>query len=94
MEVIILRIPYISETLLKRETLLKSETLDRLKSVVDSFPNYKKDFEELINNFSVYKTLKMLNVIHKDKDYKNSKYYNLYNVYFDEIEELIFINEN
>jgi len=71
------------------EYLLKSETLDRLDSVVDELPKYKKNFNKLNNDFTVDNALKMLNIIDRDKDFKLSKYYIRFNQYFDEIEELI-----
>jgi hypothetical protein len=71
--------------------MLKSEAIDRLNSVVDDLPKYKKDFADLIDNFTIDKTLKMLNVIDRDQEFKKSKYYHLYNTYFDEIEDMIFI---
>jgi len=76
-------IPYMNEY------LLKSETLDRLDSVVDELPKYKKNFNKLNNDFTVDNALKMLNIIDRDKDFKLSKYYIRFNQYFDEIEELI-----
>lgn len=75
--------PYINKK------LLKSETLDRLNSVVDELPKYKFNFNKLNNDFTVDNALKMLNIIHHDKDFKLSKYYIRFNQYFDEIEELI-----
>jgi len=70
--------------------MLKSEAIDRLNSVVDDLPKYKKEFTELIGNFTIDKTLKMLNVIDRDQEFKTSKYYALYTRYFDEIEDMIF----
>lgn len=71
--------------------LIRSEAIDRLHSVVDDLPKYKREFVELIGNFTIDKTLTMLRVIDRDHDFKTSKYYNLYNRYFDEIEEMIFM---
>ena len=80
------RVPYMTDQ------LLKSESLDRLDSVVDELPKYKNEFHKLNNNFTNDNMLKLLYIIHKDKEFKLSKYYNTYNIYFDEIEELIFKN--
>ena len=73
-----------------KPTMLKSEAIDRLDSVVNELPKYKKDFTDLIGNFTIDKTLKMLNVIDRDQEFKTSKYYDLYTAYFDEIEDMIF----
>jgi len=80
----------ISQGHLPTQVILKSETIDRLSSVVDDLPKYKKAFEDLVGNFTIDKTLKMLNIIDRDKEFKTSKYYHLYNEYFDEIEDMIF----
>ena len=69
--------------------MLKYEAIDRLHSVVNNMPKYKKRFEELIINFTIDNMLLLINTIYRDKDFKSSKYYRLYNKYFDEIEELI-----
>jgi len=68
---------------------LKSEAIDRLDSVVDDLPKYKKNVEELITNFTIDDMLWLINTIYRDKEFKSSKYYRRYNRYFDEIEELI-----
>jgi len=69
--------------------LIKNEAIDRLNAVVGDLPKYKKPFENLIVNFTVDETLRLIQIIHRDKDFKRSAYYRLYNRYFDEIEELI-----
>ena len=68
---------------------LKSEAIDRLDSVVDDLPKYKKKFEELIVNFTVDNVLWLINAIYRDKEFKSSVYYRRYSEYFDEIEDLI-----
>jgi hypothetical protein len=70
---------------------LKSETIDRLDSVVADLPKYKKNLEELIVNFTIDSTLRLIHHIDKDREFKESLHYGLYNEYFDEIEELIYI---
>jgi hypothetical protein len=69
--------------------LLKNEAIDRLDSIVDDMPKYKKNLEELILNFRVDDMLCLINTIYRDREFKLSAYYGLYNDYFDEIEELI-----
>lgn len=69
--------------------LLKHEAIDRLDSVVDDLPKYKKNLQDLITNFTVDDVLSLMNTIYRDKDFKSSVYYQLYNDYFDEIEDLI-----
>jgi len=69
--------------------VLKHEAIDRLDSVIDDLPKYKKNLEELIINFTVDDVLYLMNTIYRDKDFKCSVYYGIYNGYFDEIEELI-----
>ena len=73
--------------------MLKSEAIDRLNSVVTDLPKYKKELIDLITNFTIDKTLKMLHIIDRDREFKTSQYYHLYTTYFDEIEEMIFIGE-
>ena len=68
--------------------MLKYEAIDRLQSVVNNMPKYKKRFEELIIDFTTDNMLLLINTIYRDKEFKKSKYYRLYNKYFDEIEEL------
>ena len=70
--------------------LLRCETIDRLDSVVNDLPKYKCEFADLIGNFTIDKTLQMLHAIDRDREFKTSKYYHVYNEYFDEIEEMIF----
>ena len=70
--------------------MLKIEAIDRLQSVVYDLPKYKKKLEELIVNFTVDDMLCLINTIYRDKEFKLSLYYRLYNNYFDEIEELIY----
>ena len=69
--------------------MLKYESIDRLYSVVDDLPKYKKNIEELIVNFTIDNMLLLINTIYRDREFKSSKYYRRYNKYFDEIEELI-----
>ena len=69
---------------------LKHEAIDRLDSVVTDLPKYKNLFKELIANFKVDDMLYLINIIYRDKEFKSSKYYRVYNQYFDEIEELIY----
>ena len=68
---------------------LKHEAIDRLDSIVDDLPKYKKKFEELIVNFTVDNVLWLINAIYRDKEFKSSIYYRRYSEYFDEIEDLI-----
>lgn len=70
-------------------TLLKNEAIDRLDPVVCDLPKYKKKLEELIVNFTVDDMLRLMNIIDRDNEFKCSRYYKLYNSYFDEIEDLI-----
>ncbi len=72
-------------------SLLRGEAIDRLDSVVNDLPKYKHELADLIVNFTIDKTLKMLHIIDRDYEFKTSKYYDLYTKYFDEIEEMIFI---
>jgi hypothetical protein len=69
--------------------LLKNEAIDRLESVVRDLPKYKEHFDELIVNFSVENMQQLIKIIYEDTDFKSSKYYCLYNMYFYEIENLI-----
>jgi hypothetical protein len=69
--------------------LLKGEAIDRLDSVIDELPKYKKNLEALIVNFTIDEMLFLINAIFRDNDFKASAYYKRYNTYFDEIEELI-----
>jgi hypothetical protein len=69
--------------------LLKHEAIDRLNSIVVILPKYKKNLQDLIVNFTVDDVLCLMNTIYRDKDFKSSAYYQLYNDYFDEIEDLI-----
>jgi len=70
--------------------LLKNEAIDRLASIIDNLPKYKKQLEELIVKFTIDDMLELINTIYRDQDFKCSLYYRIYNEYFDEIEELIF----
>ena len=71
--------------------LLKNEAIDRLHSVACDFPKYKTRLEKLITNFTVDDTLRFINIVDKDFDFRWSKYYKLYTAYFDEIEDLIYL---
>jgi hypothetical protein len=74
-------------TMSHKITLLKHEAIDRLVSVVDDLPKYKKPLENLIINFTVEDMLCLMNTIYRDNEFKQSVYYIIYNQYFDEIEE-------
>ena len=73
--------------------LLKTEAFDRLDSIVDDLPKYKKNLEELVVNFTIDKMLFLINTIYRDKEFKSSIYYRRYSEYFDEIEELLYKNK-
>lgn len=81
----------ISETsfITRSSDRLKNEAIDRLDSVVDDLPKYRPKLEELIVNFAVENMLDLINIIYRDKEFKNSRYFRRYSEYFDEIEELI-----
>jgi hypothetical protein len=68
----------------------KEETLDRMGSFASDMPKYQRDYEKLIINFTVDQVLSWLRVIDRDNEFKNSRYRNIYNIYFDEIEEMVF----
>ena len=70
-------------------TLLKNETIDRIESIVCDLPKYKKQFNELIVNFSIDNMQQLIKIIYEDADFKSSKYHSLYNTYIYEIENLI-----
>ena len=70
--------------------MLKHEAIDRLNSVVDDLPKYKTNIKELIIKFSIDDVICLMNAIYRDEDFKKSRYYRLYNRYFDEIEDLIY----
>ena len=69
--------------------LLKVEAIDRLYAVVDSLPKYKQKLDELIAEFKIDDMLYLMNTIYRDDDFKCSVYYQTYNDYFDEIEDLL-----
>jgi hypothetical protein len=71
--------------------ILKHEAIDRLVSVVCDLPKYKKQLEELIVKFTVDDVVQLINAIYRDQEFKSSAYYGLYNEYFDEIEDMIYI---
>ena len=73
--------------------ILKHEAIDRLVSVVCDLPKYKSKLDELILNFTVHEMLQLINTIDKDEEFKHSLYYKVYNEYFDEIEEIIHVNQ-
>ena len=75
---------------LDKNILLKNEAIDRLDSVVDALPKYKKKLDELIVKFTIDDLLYLMNIIYRDNDFKSSIYYKIYNEYFDEIEDLIY----
>jgi hypothetical protein len=64
---------------------------NQLDSIVIELPKYKENLDALIFNFTIDEMLSLMNTIFRDKDFKTSEYYKLYNNYFDEIEELIHI---
>ena len=90
-----LHIPMIAETSFIENlpngilNMLKHEAIDRLDSVVDDLPKYRKALEKLIDNFTVEDMLSLMNTIYRDTEFKKSAYYKRYNRYFDEIEDLI-----
>ena len=67
---------------------LKHEAIDRLHSIVSDNPKYKENFETLIINFTIEDMLYLIHSIYRDRAFKRSKYYKVYNKYFDEIEEM------
>ena len=67
---------------------LKHEAIDRLHSIVSDIPKYKENFETLIINFTIEDMLYLIHSIYRDRAFKRSKYYKVYNKYFDEIEEM------
>lgn len=69
--------------------LLKNEAIDRLDSIINDLPKYKKNLENLIVNFKIDDTLLLINLIDRDEEFKSSVYRGRYIEYFDEIEELI-----
>ena len=69
--------------------LLKNEAIDRLDSVVKDLPKYKGNLAELIDKFNIDGMLNLMNTIYRDGEFRASAYYRIYNVYFDEIEDLI-----
>ena len=69
--------------------LLKNEAIDRLDSIINNLPKYKKQLEELIVNFTVDNMLCLISIIYQDNDFKTSLYYKVYNKYLEEIQELI-----
>jgi hypothetical protein len=69
--------------------LLKNEAIDRLASIVNDLPKYKKNLENLIDNFKIDDMLLLINHIDRDNEFKSSVYCGRYSEYFDEIEELI-----
>jgi len=72
---------------------LKHEAIDRLGSVVGDLPKYKSKLDELIANFTVHKMLQLMRTIDNDREFKHSLYYKIYDEYFDEIEEIIHVNQ-
>lgn len=72
--------------------VLKHEAIDRLASVVADLPKYKKQLESLIVNFTIDDMFLLINAIYRDREFKSSEYYRVYNKYFDEIEEIIYNN--
>ncbi len=67
---------------------LKHESIDRLYAVVDELPKYKEYLEELIVDFRIEDMLYLMNTIYRDSEFKISMHYQVYNKYFDEIEDL------
>jgi hypothetical protein len=70
--------------------LLKNEAIDRLASVVDDLPKYQTNFKALIADFAVDTMLQLINTIYRDSDFTCLTHCQVYNEYFDEIEELIY----
>ena len=68
----------------------KNEVLDRMGSLVSDMPKYQNKFNELMMHFTIDSVLTILTSIDKDSDFKCCEYRNVYSVYFDEIEEMIF----
>ena len=68
---------------------LKNESIDRLDSIVKDLPKYRANLTNLIRNFTVEETVRLINTIYRDNEFKTSVYYQTYDTYFDEIEELI-----
>ena len=69
--------------------LLKTEAIDRLDPVVNDLPKYKKQLQQLIVHFTIDEMLDLMNTIYRDKEFKESIYYERYSDYFDEIEDLV-----
>jgi hypothetical protein len=71
-------------------TSFKNEVLDRMGSLVSDMPKYQSMLDEIMMHFTIDGVLTFLRSIDKDSDFKHWKYRNVYSVYFDEIEEMIF----
>ena len=71
-------------------TSFKNEVLDRMGSLVSDMPKYQSMLDEIMMHFTIDGVLTFMTSIDKDSDFKRCKYRNVYSVYFDEIEEMIF----
>jgi len=69
--------------------LLREEAIDRLVCIVHAVPKYKQTLNDLINNFTVDDTIKLIGIIDRDKDFRSLKHFSTYSQYFDDIEEMI-----
>ena len=88
-QIMIAETSFMDEKRLYQMEELKHEAIDRLDSIGDELPKYRKQIEALITHFTVDDMLRLINTIFRDNEFKNSAYYKVYNGYFDEIEELI-----
>ena len=75
-------------------TSFRNEVLDRMGSLASDMPKYQSMLDEIMIHFTIDGVLKLLTRIDKDSDFKRWKYRNVYSVYFDEIEEMIFRLDN
>ena len=81
---------YLTDNKCINNTSFKNEVLDRMGSLVSDMPKYQSMFDEIMTHFTIDGVLTFLRSIDKDSDFKRCKYRNVYSVYFDEIEEMIF----
>ena len=68
----------------------KNETFDRLGSFAVDMPKYLNDITVLKNNFTIDNVLELMRRIDRDTEFKKWNYRNIYNRYFDEIEDMIY----
>jgi hypothetical protein len=71
--------------------LFKHEIIDRLGSFASDMPKYENDFKKLKDDFTIDNVLAWIRRVDRDNDFKNWHFCNIYNTYFDEIEEMIYI---